>query len=123
MSRSDSDLLSDIASAITAIRSHLTHGPLSVALVMDAVAMRLLEIGEAVKALTDTTKATEPTIKWRQIAGMRDVLAHHYFATHPEIIQSTVDKDLAPLQAAINRMRTGFDTTTSVPRAYPEDSE
>lgn len=122
MSRSESDLLSDIASAITAIRSHLTHGPLSEALVMDAVAMRLLEIGEAVKALTDTTKATEPGIKWRQIAGLRDVLAHHYFATHPEIIQSTVDKDLAPLDAAIDRIRMGLDTTTSGPSASPADA-
>ena len=47
----------------------------------------------------------EPDIKWRQIARMRDVLAHHYFATHPEIIQATIDKDLAPLNEAIARMR------------------
>ena len=67
--------------------------------------MRLLEIGEAVKALSSTTTSTEPDIKWRQIAGMRDVLAHHYFATHPEIIQATIDKDLDPLDEAIARMR------------------
>ena len=36
---------------------------------------------------------------------MRDVLAHHYFATHPEIIQSTIDKDLDSLDEAIARMR------------------
>lgn len=105
MSRSDSDLLSDIANAIFAIRSHLTHGPLSEALIMDAVAMRLLEIGEAAKSLSDASTATEPTIKWRQIARMRDVLAHHYFATHPEIIQATIEKDLDPLDEAIARMR------------------
>lgn len=104
MSRSEADLLSDIADAITAIRSHLTHGPLSAALVMDAVAMRLLEIGEAVKSLDGALKSTEPEIKWRQIAGMRDLLAHHYFATQPEIVQSTVDKDLEPLEAAVGRM-------------------
>ena len=67
--------------------------------------MRLLEIGEAVKALSSTTTSTEPDFKWRQIAGMRDVLAHHYFATHPEIIQATIDKDLDPLDEAIARMR------------------
>lgn len=105
MSRSESDLLSDIANAISAIRSHLTHGPLSEALIMDAVAMRLLEIGEAVKSLSDASTAAEPAIKWRQIARTRDVLAHHYFATHPEIIQSTVDKDLDSLEAAVARMR------------------
>ena len=36
---------------------------------------------------------------------MRDVLAHHYFATHPENIQATIDKDLDPLDEAIARMR------------------
>jgi len=33
------------------------------------------------------------------------VLAHHYFATHPEIIQATIDKDLDPLELAVIRMR------------------
>lgn len=42
MSRSDGDLLNDIADAITSIESHLRHGPISVEIVMDAVAMRLL---------------------------------------------------------------------------------
>lgn len=70
---------------------------------MDAVAVRLVEIGEAVEALGDTVKATEPKIRWRQIAGMRDVLGHHNFAAHPEIIQATVERDLAPLDAAIGR--------------------
>ena len=69
MSRSDGDALDDIAAAITSIRSHLQHGPISVEIVMDAVAMRLLEIGEAVKALSTETTDTEPQIRWREIAG------------------------------------------------------
>ncbi len=36
---------------------------------------------------------------------MRDFLAHHYFATNPEIIQVTLDKRLAPLADAVERMR------------------
>ncbi len=67
--------------------------------------MRLLEIGEAVKALSSNTTSAEPDIKWRQIAGTRDVLAHHYRATHPEIMQAAIDKDLDPLDEAIARMR------------------
>lgn len=92
MSRSDTDRLDDIAAAITSIRSHLQHGPISVEIVRDAVAMRLLEIGEAVKGIRGELTAAEPEIPWGDIAGMRDFLAHHYFATNPEIIQLTLDR-------------------------------
>lgn len=105
MSRSDADRLDDIASAITSIRSHLRHGPITVEIVMDAVAMRLLEIGEAVKGLSPELTATEPDIPWNDIAGMRDFLAHHYFATNPEIVQVTLDKRLAPLAGAVERIK------------------
>ena len=104
MKRSDADLLEDIATAIRSIHSHLEHGPISVEIVMDAVAMRLLEIGEAVKALSPQITATEPGIKWRDIAGMRDFLAHHYFGTTPEVVQAVIDKDLSPLHEAVVRM-------------------
>jgi len=43
--------LADIQAAIDAIRSHMLRGGLSDGLVFDAVRIRLLEIGEAVKAL------------------------------------------------------------------------
>ncbi|MGH3446205.1 MAG: HepT-like ribonuclease domain-containing protein [Nocardioidaceae bacterium] len=108
MSRSDADLLDDIAAAIRSIYSHLEHGPISVEIVMDAVAMRLLEIGEAVKALSPEITATEPDIKWRDIAGMRDFLAHHYFATNPEGVHAVIDNDLDPLREAVARMKTSL---------------
>lgn len=43
--------------------------------------IRKLEIvGEAVKRLTETTRARRPEIPgWKQIAGMRDRLTHDYF--------------------------------------------
>lgn len=105
MSRSDDEALEDIAAAITPIYSHLQHGPLSVEIVIDAIAMRPLEIGEAVKSLSAEITSTEPAIKWRDIAGMRDFLAHHYFATSPEVVQAVLDKDLPLLEQAVARMR------------------
>ena len=79
MSYRDRQRLSDIQAAIDAIRSHLQRGTLADGLVFDAVRIRLLEIGEAVKALLAGLLDTQPTIPWSQIARMRDHLAHRYF--------------------------------------------
>jgi uncharacterized protein with HEPN domain len=99
--------LADIADAITAIASHLARGDLSDGLIFDAVRIRLLEIGEAVKALPATLTEAEPEIPWTQIARMRDHLAHRYFDTSHAIVQATVDHDLPELEAAVTRLRTG----------------
>ena len=85
----------------------------------DAVRIRLLEIGEAVKALPENLTSTEPDIPWRQIARMRDHLAHRYFMTELEILQSTDEEDLDPLRNAVDHMRarslsgSGEDSTQS----------
>lgn len=105
MKRPDADILDDITDAIESIRSHLEHGPVSIELILDAVAMRLLEIGECVKSLSPELTQQEAHIPWSRIAGMRDFLAHHYFATSPEIVQAVIDKDLQPLSAAVARLR------------------
>lgn len=42
---------------------------------------------------------------------MRDFLAHHYFATNPEIIQLTIDKRLPLLSDAVSRILTRLNTT------------
>jgi uncharacterized protein with HEPN domain len=63
--------LADIQAAIDAIRSHLQRGDLSDGLIFDAVRIRLLEIGEAVKALPDDLLATQPPVRRAgdQLAG------------------------------------------------------
>jgi uncharacterized protein with HEPN domain len=77
---------------------------LSDGLVFDAVRIRLLEIGEAVKALPAELLDTQPAIPWSQIARMRDHLAHRYFDTAHAILQATVDDDLPELERAIQSM-------------------
>jgi uncharacterized protein with HEPN domain len=58
MSYRDRQRLADIQAAIDAIHSHLQRGDLSDGPIFDAVRIRLLEIGEAVKALPDDLLAT-----------------------------------------------------------------
>jgi uncharacterized protein with HEPN domain len=65
----------------------------------------MLEIGEAVKAISPGLLATEPTIPWRNIAAMRDQLAHQYFDTEHAIVSGTVTDDLEPLLGAAHRLR------------------
>ena len=87
-----------------AITSHLQRGNLSDGLVFDAVRVRLIEIGEAVKDLPEPLLATEPDIPWREVARMRDQLAHRYFDTSHAVVQATVAYDLPVLVAAVTRL-------------------
>jgi uncharacterized protein with HEPN domain len=104
VSRRDRERLEDISDAITAIRSHVARGDLSDGLIFDAVRVRLIEIGEAIKALPNTLLDTEPAIAWSDIARMRDRLAHHYFDTEHSIVAATVVNDLGLLETAVKRL-------------------
>jgi uncharacterized protein with HEPN domain len=84
--RDDRQRLDDISAAIDAIREHLTRGELADGLVFDAVRVRLIEIGEAVNALSPELLEHEPDIPWKEVAGMRDRLAHRYFDTSRAIV-------------------------------------
>lgn len=69
MSYRERQRLADIQAAIDAIRSHLERGDLTDGLIFDAVRIRLLEIGEAVKALPDDLLARSPITSVRQFRG------------------------------------------------------
>jgi uncharacterized protein with HEPN domain len=107
LTRRDRQRLDDILSAIRAIRGHLERGDLEDGLVFDAVRVCLIEIGEAVKALSGDLLATETGLPWAQIAGMRDRLAHRYFDTSHTIVRATVSEDLPELEAAVRRLTAG----------------
>lgn len=104
MSRHDDQRLADILAAADAIAAHVRRGGFEDGLVFDAVRVRLIEIGEAVKAIDPELLATEPDIPWVDVAGMRDYLAHRYFDTAHSIVQATVVDDLPPLVAAARRL-------------------
>ena len=104
MSRHDQEWLTDIIDAIRAIRTYQERGDLSDGLVFDAVRLRLIEIGEAVKRLGPELLESEPDLPWEEIAGMRDRLAHRYFDTSHAIVQATIDNDIPELDLAVRRL-------------------
>jgi len=108
VSRHDDQRLHDILAAAEAIADHVRRGGLDDGLVFDAVRVRLIEIGEAVKAIDRDLLAREPGISWVDVAAMRNHLAHRYFDTAHSIVQATVKDDLPPLVAAVRRLLDGL---------------
>ena len=104
MTRQDQTRLADVLAAIEAIDDHLTRGDLNDGLVYDAVRVRLIEIGEAVKGVDPTLLATEPSVPWRAIARMRDHLAHRYFDTDHAVVADVVENELGPLEVAVRAL-------------------
>ncbi len=105
MRRSDRERLEDLAEAIGAIRAHIaTRASRDERLKRDAILYNLMIVGEAVKGLSEETKARRPEIPWRQIAGLRDLLAHEYFRIDVKEIEKVVERDLAPLEDAVQKL-------------------
>jgi uncharacterized protein with HEPN domain len=104
VNRRSPERLENVLAAVEAIRGHTARGELADGLVFDAVRVRLIEIGEAIKDLPAELIATEPDIPWQDIARMRDRLAHRYFDTSHDIVAATVTTDLPLLEAAVRRM-------------------
>lgn len=60
----------------------------------DAVLRNLEIIGEAVKGLPAEFRAKHPSIEWRKIAGMRDILAHGCFSLDNRVLWDAIQHKL-----------------------------
>jgi uncharacterized protein with HEPN domain len=73
-------------------------------MVQDATIRELQVIGEAAKKLSEGLKSKNPTLPWREIAGMRDKLTHDYFGIDKKVVWFTVEKDLPVLKKAMKKL-------------------
>jgi uncharacterized protein with HEPN domain len=62
-----------------------------------AVERQLEILGEAARRVSDAFKQRHPEIAWRQIVGLRNVLAHEYGDIRQERIWQIVSRDLPAL--------------------------
>ena len=70
-------------------------------LVQDGTIRQIEIIGEATKNLSKDLREKYPQIPWRDIAGMRDRLIHHYFGINLEDVWHTVKVDIPALKDEI----------------------
>ena len=70
----------------------------------DAVLLNLHIIGEAVKKLPGDLRERYPDVAWREIAGLRDVIAHAYFALDSDILWDAVECDVPALLDAVRKI-------------------
>lgn len=97
--------LEDIVTSIDKINSYIAStGIEDNGMLSDAVLYNLQIIGEAVKQLPDEIRDKYPQIKWRKIAGLRDVIAHQYFAISDEIIRDIINNHLPPLRKQVRHI-------------------
>ncbi len=71
------------------------------ALLIRAAKNIVAEIGEAAKALDDSTLATIPTVPWRAVKGMRNKVVHDYVDVDIDLLWDTLERALPALEQAI----------------------
>ncbi|MEL6400245.1 MAG: DUF86 domain-containing protein [Cyanobacteria bacterium J06607_6] len=66
-----------------------------------AILYQVIVIGEAVKRLSPVFRDQHPEIPWREIAGMRDVVAHQYDQVDLNDLWAVVEADIPELLTMI----------------------
>jgi len=71
------------------------------ALVQDGVIRQLEIIGEAARHITSESRRAYPSVRWDEMAGMRDKLIHGYFGVDLGRVWLTAAEDLPVLRDQI----------------------
>ena len=67
----------------------------------DAVIRQLEIIGEATKHLSSSLRDQYPTVQWRRIAGLRDVLVHNYMGVDLSAVWEITQRRLPELKQSV----------------------
>ena len=77
---------------------------LSSDLIRYAVLRSLQTMGESIKRLSETVKATHPEVSWKGIVALRNVLVHDYLDLESEEIWSIVEADVPVLKGQMQAL-------------------
>jgi uncharacterized protein with HEPN domain len=81
-----------------------------------AVEYCFIIIGEALRHVPDEVRAAYPDVPWRDIAGMRNRIAHDYLYTDRELIWETVRTDFPPVVTLLERVLADLDAEDEAAR-------
>ena len=88
--RRDRDFLADMLEAIRRADAYVADMDYDAFVedtkTQDAVIRTIEVIGEATKYLSSDLRDSYPDVPWKEIAGMRDKLIHHYFGVNIDIV-------------------------------------
>lgn len=70
----------------------------------DAVLYRVLVMGEATKRLSADFRAQYPDVEWRQIAAMRDVIAHKYDQLDLAVVRDVIENKIPALLPQLEKI-------------------
>ena len=85
-----------------------------------AMKFAFVMLGEDAARISEEIQRMHPDIPWREIKGLRNIVAHAYDKTDDEIIWETVRRDIEPLRQRLLRIKSELQTdpgTTSESRA------
>lgn len=66
-----------------------------------AILYQIIVMGEAAKRLSPEIRATTSHVPWKEIAGMRDILAHQYDRININTLWDVIQRDIVELEALI----------------------
>lgn len=69
---------------------------------VDAVMRNLAIIGEAAKKIPADVRRRYPSVEWKKMAGLRDIVVHDYFGIDEDIIWDVVTVRIPALKRQIS---------------------
>lgn len=73
-----------------------------------AVVFSLIVIGEAAKHVPEEVRSRHPEVEWRRIAGLRNVIAHGYFALRDPVLWEIVRGNVPVLREEVDKILAGL---------------
>lgn len=70
-----------------------------------AIVREIEIIGEAVKHISINLKNNHPEVEWKEIAGTRDKMIHHYFGVDLDIVWNIVKINLPELKSKMLKIK------------------